>query len=126
MGKRTSFDHSLDSEACLFEIEQQGQIQACDAQVSQHLSDVRVGKCVHHFRVDDHRRIHYQIWNQRPEQMSLVAHLIVLLLLDLHAAFAQLDHQRILVKLFIQPRLQFVENRLRCSDDLLTRFLMFP
>ena len=108
----------------MFEIQKQGEFQSRDAQISQHLSDVRLVEGRHHFCVYDNRRIHNQIRDQGSHQMPLVSDFMLLLLVDLHATFDQFDHQCFLVSSLIQPRLQFIEHRLGCSDDLFAQFFM--
>jgi len=68
-----SFSRAQDTfpfQSSVLKIKEQGQIQLCDIQISEHLSYVRVGETDHHFGIDDHSLIHNQIRNKVANQFT--------------------------------------------------------
>ena len=73
------------------EVEQQRHLQACDIQVAEHLGDVRVCECTHHFRIGDDLVIDDDVGHQLADEMTPVVNGISPLLLCQMAAGVQLN-----------------------------------
>ena len=60
-GRFLSSHYALPFEANVLEVKEECEIESGNVQVSDHLCDVRVGKCFNDFRIDDDRAIYDQI-----------------------------------------------------------------
>lgn len=63
-----------------------------------------------YFRVDDDLIVYNQVGDEVANELTFVVNLMGLLLIAVHSSFLERDNEGIFVKLFIQTRLEGVEN----------------
>jgi hypothetical protein len=104
-------------QARVLEVKQESELQARDVQVSEHLRNVRFGKCRHDFWVNDNGAVDDQIRNRRADQLTAVKHGEGMLHFYGVAPSPQLNDHRVLVENFIKPWLKLIENLHRDPND---------
>ena len=102
--------HPFPCELRFLEVQQQSHFQSGDVQVAEHLCDVGVGKCAHHFWIGDYLAVNDEIGHQLADELAPVVNRMFALLFHRVPSGDEFDDQRILVKLFIQTGLVFVEH----------------
>ena len=106
------------------EIEQKGQLQAGDGQITEHLGEMRLIERAHDLGVCNHKIVHNKIGCQGSNELTLVMYGKLLLLLRLVPTFPQFDYQRILIELLIQTRFQLVQYGHRRADNVFAEILV--
>ena len=114
----SSENDSFPAQSGFLEIDQQGDFELGDIQVTEHLGHVRVVERRHDFRVDDHRVVHDEIRNERADEATAIAHRIFALLPYDVTTVLEFKSQGVFVQFFIQTRLQLVQNGHRSTNDV--------
>jgi hypothetical protein len=117
-------DDPFPVELGVLEVQQQGDFEAGNVQVSEHLGDVGVVEFRDHLRINDDLFVYDQIRYKLADELFPIVHRELSLLLALTPAMCQFDQQGVLVELFVKTRLQFIQDGHGCADDFPRDFLV--
>jgi hypothetical protein len=94
----------------VFEIEEKSSFETGNVEVAKHLGDVVIVEGIDHLGIDDDGVVDNEIGDESANEMLIVMHWVLLLLLADEALLCQFDHEGSLVELFIQTGLELVEH----------------
>src|SRR5271163_3533089 len=98
-------DHAFPTQAGFLEVEQDGQIEAGDIKVADHLGDMRLVECGYNLGIDDDLAVHDEIGDELAKEMPAVMDGKLPLLLDRVTTPDEFDDQSVFVELFIKAGL---------------------
>ena len=107
-----------------FEVQEQGDVEAGDREIAQHLRDMRFVERFHYLGIGDDQAVDNQIRHQGPDGLLAIKKRKCFLLFDGMSSRPQLQNQGSLVEFFIQSRPQFVKHRHRRANNRMAQFPM--
>ncbi len=116
--------HSVPVKLGVFEVQKEGNFQACDVQVAQHLGDVRVVKFGHHLWVGDDFSVDDKVGNQLANELPTVVNGVLALLFNGVASQPEFYYHGVFIELFIETRVECVQYHDRRTDDVLCYFFV--
>src|SRR6185437_12404364 len=77
-----------------------------------------------HFRISNDLAVHDEVRNQLADELLTIENWMPALLLDRVATRPQFDDQRIFIKLLVQPRPEFIQDRHGRTDNVFGYFFV--
>ena len=109
---------AFDLEAGVFEVEEQGGLEAGDVEVAEHLGEVVLVEGGDDLWIDNHHVLNDQVGDQGADVLAVIADHEVPLNIATQPLFGEFDDKGAFVELFIETGLEGEEHLVGGSDDL--------
>lgn len=108
---------AFDLETRVFEVEEQGSLEAGDVEIAEHLSEVVLDEASDDLWIDNHQVLNDEVGDQGPDVLAVVADDEFPLNIATQALFSELDHESAFVELFVEAGFEGVEHLHGSTDD---------
>ena len=116
---------AFDLEAGVFEVEEQGGLEAGDVEVAEHLGEVVLVEGGDDLWIDNHHVLNDQIRDQGADVLTVITDHEFPLHITTQTLLCEFDDEGAFVEFFIEARLESEENLVGGSDDLFGEFVCF-
>lgn len=116
---------TFEGEGCVFEVEQEADLEIGDFEVAKDLGGVGIVESFSDFGIHYDGVFHDKIRDGCADESAFVVNRKTGLLLEEYTSFGKFDAESVFVEFFIETIAKFTMNRHRCSDDLLCQFFVW-
>ena len=108
---------AFDSEAGVFEVEEQGCLETGDVEITEHLGQMTIVETADHLGIDDDFSFDNEVGNESADELPIVVDRMLLLLFANEPLFGEFDDEGAFVELFIETGLEGEEHFVSGSDN---------